>query len=194
MREYEFDNLSPLFISGGYIDNLVCDGVIEFFKEDNYFEVLRGNTSNGIDLSKKDSFDKSISVMTRDERIRKYLISLNQVLTLYTNKYTYANKTKKWEILEDINIQFYNPGGGYKIFHCERDGSLRSISRHLAFMTYLNDVTDGGETEWLYQNLKVKPQKGLTLIWPCDWTHTHRGIPSLSQEKIIVTGWYNFSE
>jgi hypothetical protein len=59
-------------------------------------------------------------------------------------------------------------------------------------MTYLNDVESGGETEFLYQNLKIKPQKGLTLIWPTDWTHTHRGIPSMEEEKMIVTGWVHY--
>ena len=60
-------------------------------------------------------------------------------------------------------------------------------------MTYLNDIEDGGETEFFYQKLKVKPQKGLTLIWPVDWTHTHRGVPSMTEEKIIATGWYYFA-
>ena len=59
-------------------------------------------------------------------------------------------------------------------------------------MTYLNDVDDGGETEFYYQKLKVKPRKGLTLIWPADWTHTHRGLSSPTQEKYIITGWLNY--
>jgi hypothetical protein len=61
-------------------------------------------------------------------------------------------------------------------------------------MTYLNDVTDHGETEFYYQNLKVTPQKGKTVIWPADWTHTHRGIVSPTQDKYIVTGWFDYSE
>jgi hypothetical protein len=40
------------------------------------------------------------------------------------------------------------------------------------------------------QDLAVKPKKGLTLIWPSDWSHTHRGVPSNTEEKIIATGWY----
>ena len=58
-------------------------------------------------------------------------------------------------------------------------------------MTYLNDVGKSG-TEFLYQNIKVPAKKGLTLIWPTDWTHTHRGIISKNKEKTIVTGWFNF--
>jgi hypothetical protein len=59
-------------------------------------------------------------------------------------------------------------------------------------MTYLNDVDDGGETFFYYQDLKIKPKKGLTLIWPVDWTHTHCGIVSPTQTKYIVTGWISF--
>ena len=88
------------------------------------------------------------------------------------------------------NIQYYPPNGGYKVWHCER-GSLDTSKRFLAYMTYLNDVTEGGETEFYWQNVSFKPKKGLSLIWPADFTHTHRGIVSKTQEKYITTGWYN---
>ena len=66
------------------------------------------------------------------------------------------------------------------------------VYRHLAFMTYLNDVNEGGETEFFYQEAKIRPRKGLSLIWPTDWTHTHRGVPAPKEQKTIVTGWLKF--
>lgn len=60
-------------------------------------------------------------------------------------------------------------------------------------MTYLNDVTDEGGTQFLHQNVTVQPRKGLTVVWPADWTFFHRGIPSPTQEKRIITGWFNFA-
>ena len=59
-------------------------------------------------------------------------------------------------------------------------------------MTYLNDVKKNGETEFFYQKLKIKPKKGLTLIWPATWEYTHRGNICKEQEKYIVTGWYSY--
>ena len=59
-------------------------------------------------------------------------------------------------------------------------------------MTYLNDVTDKGYTEFWHQDLRFEPKKGLTLIWPADWTYTHRGVPSTTQEKYIITGWLSY--
>jgi hypothetical protein len=90
------------------------------------------------------------------------------------------------------NVQHYLPGKHYSAWHCENNGEPLFRYRHLAFMTYLNDVTDGGETEFLYQTTKVRPEKGLTLIWPAHWTHTHRGLPSPTQDKYVTTGWYEF--
>ena len=43
-----------------------------------------------------------------------------------------------------------------------------------------------------YQNLRVSAKKGTTLIWPTDFTHTHRSQISPTQEKYIATGWYEF--
>ena len=37
-----------------------------------------------------------------------------------------------------------------------------------------------------------KPKKGLTVIWPAIWTHTHKGLPAPKELKYICTGWYEW--
>ena len=88
-------------------------------------------------------------------------------------------------------IQKTKPGEGYHVWHFERD-SLLCAARAFAFMVYLNDVEEGGETEFLYQKMRVTPRKGTVVIWPSDWTHTHRGNPPLSGDKYIYTGWLEY--
>jgi hypothetical protein len=92
----------------------------------------------------------------------------------------YAFKAQKTEI-----------GGGYHIWHYE-SMNRENCHRLLTWMVYLNDVEEGGETEFLYQHLRVKPKQGTLVIWPAAFTHTHRGNPPLSNEKYIVTGWLEF--
>ena len=194
MKEFVFECENPCFISGWFIDESICDGVIDFYQEDNYFPVTPGLSSSGqVNTNQKESLDKSISHVTKDSRLVNYFDALSEVIKLYTEKYIWCDITESWSIVENVNIQWYPPNGGFKVFHFERNGKLVSMNRHLVFMTYLNDVTDAGETEFYYQKLKVQPQKGLTLVWPVDWTHTHKGIPSPTQEKIIITGWYSFT-
>ena len=58
-------------------------------------------------------------------------------------------------------------------------------------MIYLNDIDDGGETEFLYQKRRIKPQKGTVVIFPAGMTHVHKGnLVMGEQTKYIVTGWY----
>ena len=40
-----------------------------------------------------------------------------------------------------------------------------------------------------FQKYNMKPEKGLLLFWPSDFTHTHRGNPPLKETKYIMTGW-----
>jgi len=82
-------------------------------------------------------------------------------------------------------------GGGYHLWHFESDN--RAIcNRLLAWTVYLNDVEEGGETEFLYQHKRIKPETGTLIIWPASFTHTHRGNPPLSNSKYIITGWTEY--
>ena len=92
-----------------------------------------------------------------------------------------------------FNIQKYLPGGHFGRLHAERT-DMAHIHRIFAWMTYLNDVDDGGTTDFDYYNVKVKPETGKTLIWPAEWTHAHRGSVLNGGEKYIITGWLHFTD
>lgn len=189
MREHEINSLNN-FIGGWYIDPSICDEIIEYHKTAE--TKFLGETTNGYDPDVKDSIDSPF-LFAPESVQKRYMLSLTDVAAEYKKKYEYCTMGMPWKILQSPIVQYYPPGGGYKVWHSERLGNAEpQSSRHLAFMTYLNDVTDEGETEFFHQKIKVKPEKGLTLIWGADWTFMHRGIVSPSQEKYIITGWYNY--
>ena len=92
-----------------------------------------------------------------------------------------------------LNVQKYLKGsGGYPHWHSElypKDPSCETLHRVLAFQFYLNDVEEGGETEFFYQEKKVKSKAGRMLIFPAGFTHTHRGNVPQSGDKYIITSW-----
>ena len=179
------------FIHQDYIKDLnICDKLIEYHTND-IVTKSPGRIWSGVDVSIKKSTDVALDL---DSEIgEKYTKELQNIVNDYIKKFSYCNEYYPWTITDTVNIQHYEPGGGFYSWHCERSTpEFPFTTRHLVFMTYLNDVTDGGETEFYYQEMKVQPKKGLTLIWPTDWTHTHRGITSPSQDKYIITGWYNY--
>ena len=75
--------------------------------------------------------------------------------------------------------------------NCETGGTATS-KRLLAYTIYLNDVEEGGETEFLYYPKRIKAKKGTLCLFPCGFTHTHRGNPPISNIKYIATGWIEF--
>jgi len=183
------------FIAGNYIKKKTCDDLIKFFDKSKNKEpgnIYEKKGKKIVDKKVKDSLDLTI-FNDEDIAVKNYLNELAKVCDQYKKKYIYSDKHQNpWSIVEPINIQKYKKNGGFKVFHSEKDGSPITTKRHLVFMTYLNDVNEGGETEWFYQNLKIKPKKGLTVIWPGEWCFTHRGIVSKKYEKYIITGWYSY--
>jgi len=117
-------------------------------------------------------------------------IFFKDVYPLYTQKYSYLKQLATHNILE-VKIQKTKIGGGYHIWHCE-NSKMKSRNRILAFMAYLNDVVEGGETEFLYQKCRFKPERNTMLVWPAQFTHVHRGNPPLSNDKYIITGWVEY--
>jgi hypothetical protein len=99
--------------------------------------------------------------------------------------------------LGEINAQKYTKSqGGYPYWHSEiypQQNSIEALHRNLLFMFYLNDVNVGGETEFIYQDKKLKPKKGRMVIAPAGFTHTHRGNTPVSNDKYILTSWVLFN-
>ena len=215
MIKHDFPKNS--FIGGWYIPEQVCDNLIKEFKLnrekvkhvtderlDSGGDVAiypgcvmtkgRVGKSNDINTNTKDSidmgFDPGGKYYNTNKSLQEYDKYLQIVLDNYLKDYEYADEMTAFNIQEYINIQHYKPGGGFKIWHFE-NASPQTMSRKLVFMTYLNDVPNGG-TEFYYQNVLSPAKKGLTIIWPADWTHTHRGQVDEENEKYICTGWYNY--
>ena len=96
-----------------------------------------------------------------------------------------------------INIQHYQQGkGGYPHWHSEQFpqmGHNEALHRVVLYMYYLNDVEEGGETEFFYQQRKIQPKKGTMVIAPAGFTHSHRGNIPISGDKYIATSWVMFN-
>ena len=96
-----------------------------------------------------------------------------------------------------VNMQKYERGrGGYHHWHSEifpKDPHCETLHRVLLYMYYLNDVAEGGETEFYFQDRKLAPRRGRLVIAPAGFTHTHKGHVPRSEDKYIVTSWVMFN-
>jgi len=109
----------------------------------------------------------------------------------YAKKYGVLTSLASHRFYDSIKIQKTKPSEGYHVWHCEHD-NRKNGSRLLLVMVYLNDVEEGGETEFLYQSKRIKPKRGTMVICPSGFTHTHRGNPPLTGNKYMINGWIEF--
>ena len=113
----------------------------------------------------------------------------------------YDAYTEEYSVLKDgkitgtaMKMQRTSPGGGYHVWHGEQGNGLHA-ERVLVYMLYLNTLgeTEGGETEFLYQHTRIRPEENVMVVWPAAFTHAHRGNTVLGeQSKYIVTGWFYY--
>ena len=171
----------------------VCDGIIDYYNNDETFQKHPGQISNRQDTTKsdKDSIDLSIPMQYADfdDRLDAYFRLLHQTFVSYFQKFEQSRLPCK--ISDIFNIQWYPKGGGYKIWHFERTNNKHAIRRHLVWMTYLTDNPNGG-TEFYFQDHYIPAEKGKTIIWPSEWMYTHKSRVDKMQEKMIITGWMEF--
>ena len=185
------------FIGKYYIDNpKQCMNVIQWFNENKNQKSKVGTISSNneqiVNKSYKESHDITMSLQEGYQTpcIEKFLDFLWVSINDYINKFEIL-KLCQFSMTENFNITKYTPPtGGFKAEHCEKM-TIGDSTRLLVWMYYLNTITDEGETEFTYLDLKEKAEQGKLLIWPSGFTHTHRGIVSRTQEKYIMTGWYN---
>jgi hypothetical protein len=148
-----------------------------------------------VDPEKKDSFDVSIDLVPPElleaHGMSRYYAELQRCLQQYVEQHPMLKQVGLYRVTESPAIQHYRPGGGFKLPHFERSG-YDTTTRMLVWMTYLNDVKDGGGTHFVYQKHTFEARKGRTLIWPSDFTHTHVGVVSPTEHKYIITGWMNY--
>ena len=189
-------NINPNFISSWIIKpTSLCDSLIEYF-EFNQAKQKKGVTGGGLNTEKKDTVDIIIKpkeiLLPGNEIFKEYFKELFECHSDYLSQWPFIKSISKKYELGSFNLQRYRPGQHFKRIHTERSG-IGTLHRIFVFMTYLNDVEEGGSTFFSHYDLEIKPKKGLTLIWPAEWTHAHKGNILKKGKKYIITGWINFA-
>ena len=186
---------NPHFIGAWNLeDDNLCKEIINFFEENKNLQ-RDGVSGSGKNLEIKKTTDIVVNANDlKNEKFKclnKYINNLFESFKDYQNQWPFLKSLFKELHIGKFNIQKYSPGGHFAKVHTERS-SISSSHRLFAWMTYLNNVEDGGTTHFSHYNIEIKPEIGKTLIWPAEWTHAHNGKILNSGVKYIVTGWMHF--
>ena len=175
-----------------FVDPKLCDAFIEIFKKNKDTLAYDRIKSDGTGAaSKKDeaiTFNRTNNWFNELDEVCSIL---REMLGIYIEKTDMINITSMKDLhFTNIKIQKTRPAGGYHVWHVERNHEDFSCKRALVWTMYLNDIKEGGETEFLYQKQRIKAKKGRVCIFPADFPYAHRGNPPLQEDKYILTSWF----
>jgi hypothetical protein len=178
----------------GFITEEECKKAIQLYEEQDKFQktLNRISSEKTSVLRKQDQhlFCNHTNVEVWWEQLKVMMYNFDIAWKNYC-EYTGALESLNKEKLDYtvLKIQKTLPTEGYHIWHLEYGGQIDTSKRAFVFSIYLNDVEEGGETEFLHFSKRVKPKTGRIVIWPAAFPYLHRGNPPLSGEKYILTSW-----
>ncbi len=183
-------------ILDGVLDHAICDDCIDIFDDLEH----RGLCHTRRELGKHygQMSDTSMYWTEMDAMIHRPMQDIgdwihNEVIESWQIKYPIIDSGQYQGLYNaQMKMQKTRPGEGYHNWHFEGGSTAYDRNSILAWMVYLNDVEEGGETEFLYQGVRVPPVKGRLIVWPAGFTHVHRGNPPLKETKYAITGWINY--
>jgi len=174
-----------------------CQTVIKYFEDMHEAGFTANRQEQGEKVLKTQKNDTQL--YGHDESCVLYTKSVSKIFNEVFWKQAYPEYVKKFDVLSfagphtnySFKIQKTCIGEGYHLWHFESDSRTNS-NRILAWALYLNDVEEGGETEFLYYPKRISAKAGTLVLWPAGFAHAHRGNPPISNDKYIVTGWVEY--
>ena len=174
-----------IYIERNALPKSFCNNVIEKFEQDD--RKRQGQVGSGVHLEIKRSSDLSITELedwkSYDQAFFRCLNNgLKKYVRFLPEEYTIHKALSEIKNDTGYQIQRTQPGD-YYIWHHDQ-----TTSRLVTFIWYLNDVKDGGYTEFI-DGTRIQPEAGKLIIFPSTWDFLHRGVSPKTETKYLCTGW-----
>ena len=184
-----------LYVNTTSISRELCNDMIDMFEHSG--ERYDGVTHGGMNKKVKDTTDLVITCVggvwskinkllskELNNNVREYVKTYSSKVSDTYNIFTTDNLTT-----DSMQMQKYDKKVGKYVYHQDYSCDWKNKKmRQLTFMWYLNDVEEGGETEFWGQ-YGIKPEAGKLVLFPASWTFPHRANIPISSDKYIITGW-----
>ena len=172
----------------GFFNSDFCEDCINMFEECERVGLTVKRPNHGLNMADKAIPQTNIPSSSLPLVTPLYDIITNEIIPEFLEKYPIAEQYHGMG-LGGAKMQKTEPCEGYHVWHMEHSAAMDSYRSICAWGLFLNDVEEGGELEFLYQSLRIKPKQGDFVLWPAGYTHQHRGNPPISGVKYIYTGW-----
>jgi len=178
-----------------YITKQECLKAIKLFEDQDKFNKtinrLRGENTSILKKQDQQLFCAPDTMNIWYDEVKPMIFNFDMAFNHYlenTGAKTAYGENQDFDYT-NLKIQKTLPSEGYHVWHVEHSTGNENAKRAFVFSIYLNDVKEGGETEFLHFSKRVKPKTGRIVIWPAGFPYLHRGNPPISNKKYILTSW-----
>ena len=187
----------PSFIGLWSIKNTeICDKIINLFEENEMSHSDIGfydHADQSVKYDKKLINGKQMQVRLENltnedyEPIKNYFLILEKCFLSYCESWP-TIQTDLIGISRNASIvKFLRSEKEFNEYNYHRKSAENSMDL-FSFKTYLNSLqNEKGNTEFYYQGTSINHFKGLTIIWPTDWTHASRFLPPDDDDDVSYT-------
>jgi len=168
------------------IPHELCDSMLEYFEKGESFESM----TSGSKVRKHVRNSLEVNVTENTAEVDAIYDIIGEACLQYLDNYKPFLKTFGATNWEQLTVLKYPEGDGYYEWHTDSDTVGWKPPRILSVIIYLNDVEEGGATEFkFFDDIKVKPKKGRMAMFPSGWIHHHRGAKPIKGDKSILVTW-----
>lgn len=174
------------------IDPRLCARMIESFHALERFQRANGAGERaGLEQSRWTELDIG---RFSDAAFRGMLLeNMHRHLQSYVEALNLTIPVPATDRLSELVIKRYRVGGD-DAFQPHFDSLGPVCNRYLVFLWYLNDVEEGGETEFVDLGRRVEARAGRLLMFPPYWMFQHAGLPPRSNDKYILSTYFLFDQ
>jgi Rps23 Pro-64 3,4-dihydroxylase Tpa1-like proline 4-hydroxylase len=115
----------------------------------------------------------------------KVFNGIDAALNKYISFYPHVKSEAK-SLERSTSLLKYSSGG-----HLPEHSDLGKSTRVISGVLYLNDNYQGGEIEFLYPHLKIKPEAGSCIFFPSNFTGVHRVNEVKEGLRYVMPHWFH---
>jgi hypothetical protein len=168
----------------------LCAQMIESFEK-----LARHHTRNGRgvmpQLGQSSWTELNVSKVADADTVNFFRAQIVQYLEKYNTQLKLTLPVPARERIENLRIKRYFAEDGDQ-FQPHFDALDYNSNRYLVFIWYLNDVAQGGETDFPDLKMRIGARAGRLLIFPPYWMFQHAGLPPKSNDKYIISTYLLF--
>jgi hypothetical protein len=176
----------------GALPAAFCEQLIASFQQTvDRHVVRRPGWRAGLDASSWTELD--VSALADEAFMGYFYKQIDDHLAAYNQRLGLTIPVPPSPLISQMRIKRYVAGSG-EGFQPHFDAIYEVANRYLVFLWYLNDVAEGGETEFCDLGISIPARTGKLLMFPPYWMYQHTGRPPLSGDKYILSMYLLFPQ